>query len=53
MSEADDTRARFQLRVQPVVPIRPAYDCPYPPPANRLTVAVRAGEMLPYAQPHD
>lgn len=25
----------------------PKYDCPYPPPENRLTVPIRAGERLP------
>lgn len=26
------------------------YDCPYPPPENRLTVPIRAGERLPHAE---
>lgn len=27
-----------------------SYDCPYPPPENRLTIPIRAGERLPKAE---
>ncbi|MGI8929030.1 MAG: DUF1684 domain-containing protein [Candidatus Limnocylindrales bacterium] len=37
----------FNLAYNPSCAFSPAYDCPYPPPGNRLTVEVRAGEMLP------
>jgi uncharacterized protein len=35
----------------PTCVFSPAYDCPVPPPQNRLSVAVRAGEKLPYDTP--
>lgn len=47
-SEEDETlEIDFNFAYNPSCVFSPAYDCPYPPPANRLTVAVRAGEMLP------
>ncbi len=42
----------FNLAYNPSCVFSPAYDCPYPPPANRLSVAVRAGEMLPLGLDH-
>jgi len=38
----------FNLAYNPSCAFSPAYDCPYPPPANRLDIEVRAGEMLPF-----
>ncbi len=37
----------FNFAYNPSCAFSPAYDCPYPPPQNRLSIAVRAGEMLP------
>ena len=37
----------FNYAYNPSCVYSPAYDCPYPPPGNRLTLAVRAGEMMP------
>jgi uncharacterized protein (DUF1684 family) len=36
----------FNLAFHPYCYYNPDYDCPYPPPANRLPVPVRAGEKL-------
>lgn len=38
----------FNLAYNPSCAFSPAYDCPYPPPANRLEIDIRAGEMLPF-----
>ena len=38
----------FNYAYNPSCVYSPAYDCPFPPPGNRLDVAVRAGETLPY-----
>ena len=43
----------FNYAYNPSCVFSPAYDCPYPPPSNRLTVSVRAGEKLPYDPPRD
>jgi uncharacterized protein (DUF1684 family) len=42
----------FNLAYNPSCAFSPAYDCPFPPPGNRLDIPVRAGEMVPFAQPH-
>lgn len=39
----------FNRAFQPYCAYNHSYDCPYPPPSNRLSVAIRAGEKL--AQP--
>ena len=36
----------FNLAYQPYCYYNPEYDCPYPPPENRLKVPIRAGERL-------
>jgi uncharacterized protein len=36
----------FNRAFQPYCSYNHKYDCPYPPPSNRLPVAVRAGERL-------
>ena len=36
----------FNLAYHPYCYYNPEYDCPYPPPENRLKVPVRAGERL-------
>ena len=38
----------FNYAYHPTCVYSPAYDCPFPPPANRLATAVRAGERMPY-----
>jgi uncharacterized protein (DUF1684 family) len=42
----------FNYAYNPSCVFSPAYDCPFPPPQNRLSVAVRAGERLPYEAQH-
>jgi uncharacterized protein (DUF1684 family) len=37
----------FNYAYNPSCAFSPAYDCPYPPPGNRLSVSVTAGEKLP------
>lgn len=49
----DEVELDFNYAYNPSCVFSPAYDCPFPPPANRLTVPVRAGEMLPYEMPHE
>jgi uncharacterized protein len=39
----------FNRAYHPYCVYNPTYECPYPPPENRLTLAVRAGERLPDA----
>jgi uncharacterized protein len=36
----------FNLAYHPYCYYNPEYDCPYPPPENRLRVPIRAGEKL-------
>jgi hypothetical protein len=48
---ATDFLLDFNLAYNPSCAYSPAYDCPYPPPGNRLTVRVEAGEMVPFEQP--
>jgi hypothetical protein len=38
----------FNTAYNPSCAFSPAYDCPYPPPGNRLDVRVEAGEMVPF-----
>ena len=37
----------FNRSYNPACAFSPHYNCPVPPPENRLTVAIRAGEMTP------
>jgi hypothetical protein len=37
----------FNYAYNPSCVFSPAYDCPFPPPGNRLSVAVTVGERLP------
>ena len=37
----------FNRAYNPACAFSPHYNCPVPPPENRLVVAIRAGEMLP------
>lgn len=36
----------FNIAYQPYCYFNPTYDCPYPPPENRLKLPIRAGERL-------
>jgi len=38
----------FNLAYNPSCAYSPTYDCPFPPPGNRLDIPVRAGEMVPF-----
>ncbi|HUR16705.1 MAG TPA: DUF1684 domain-containing protein [Candidatus Limnocylindrales bacterium] len=38
----------FNFAYNPSCVFSPAYDCPYPPPRNKLSLAVRAGERMPF-----
>jgi uncharacterized protein (DUF1684 family) len=37
----------FNYAYNPSCAFSPAYDCPYPPPGNRLSISITAGEKLP------
>ena len=50
--EAGAVELDFNYAYNPSCVFSPAYDCPFPPPQNRLTVAVRAGERLPVDDAH-
>jgi uncharacterized protein (DUF1684 family) len=41
----------FNLAYNPTCAYNPTWECPYPPPANRLKVAIRAGEKAPPEAP--
>jgi uncharacterized protein (DUF1684 family) len=41
----------FNRAYHPYCVYNTTYECPYPPPENRLTLAIRAGERLPAAAP--
>jgi uncharacterized protein (DUF1684 family) len=38
----------FNFAYNPSCAYSPSYDCPFPPAGNRLSVAVRAGELVPF-----
>jgi uncharacterized protein (DUF1684 family) len=40
----------FNLAYNPSCAYSPVYDCPYPPPGNRLDIRVDAGEMNPFPE---
>lgn len=40
----------FNLAYNPSCAYSPAYDCPFPPPGNRLSIPVTAGEMVPFEE---
>lgn len=48
----DPIELDFNYAYNPSCVYSPAYDCPFPPPQNRLNVPVRAGERLPYDEAH-
>jgi uncharacterized protein (DUF1684 family) len=41
----------FNRAYNPTCAYNPTWECPYPPPSNRLKVAIRAGEKAPSEQP--
>jgi hypothetical protein len=45
---ATDYLLDFNFAYNPSCAFSPAYDCPYPPAGNRLSVRVEAGEMVPF-----
>jgi uncharacterized protein (DUF1684 family) len=49
--ESDEVELDFNFAYNPSCVFSAAYDCPYPPPRNRLEIPVRAGEMLPVDTP--
>ena len=46
--EYDAVELDFNYAYNPTCVYSPAYDCPFPPPGNRLDVPIRAGERMPY-----
>ncbi len=40
----------FNYAYNPTCAYNKSYECPYPPPSNRLKIAVRAGEKAPPAE---
>lgn len=40
----------FNKAYQPYCYFNPSYDCPYPPPENRLKIPIRAGEKLEHSE---
>lgn len=50
--DLDEFELDFNFAYNPSCAYSPAYDCPYPPPGNRLAIAVTAGEKLPFEGGH-
>ena len=48
LGDDDTALLDFNLAYNPSCAYSPRYDCPYPPKGNRLDIAVRAGEMVPF-----
>jgi uncharacterized protein len=46
--DGDDYDLDFNYAYNPSCAFSPAYDCPFPPPGNRIDTPVRAGEMVPF-----
>ena len=46
--DGDEYTLDFNKAYNPSCAYSPRYNCPYPPPQNRLTVAVEAGEKAPF-----
>jgi uncharacterized protein len=46
--DGEQVELDFNYAYNPSCVFSPAYDCPFPPPGNRLDIAVRAGERMPY-----
>jgi uncharacterized protein (DUF1684 family) len=45
--DVEDYLLDFNTAYNPLCAYSPRYNCPYPPPQNRLQVRVEAGEMTP------
>jgi uncharacterized protein (DUF1684 family) len=45
--EGDEVVVDFNRAYNPACALSPFFNCPIPPPDNRLTVPIRAGEMAP------
>jgi uncharacterized protein (DUF1684 family) len=41
----------FNRAYNPTCAYNPTWECPYPPPSNRLKIAIRAGEKAPPEEP--
>jgi uncharacterized protein (DUF1684 family) len=48
--EAEPLELDFNYAYNPSCVYSAAYDCPFPPRQNQLTIPVRAGEKLPYGE---
>lgn len=46
--DGDNYVLDFNRAYNPLCAFSPRYNCPYPPPQNRLEMAVEAGEMIPF-----
>lgn len=46
--DAGEYMLDFNRAYNPLCAYTPRYNCPYPPPQNRLKVAVEAGEKIPF-----
>jgi uncharacterized protein len=46
--DGTDYTLDFNLAYNPLCAYSPRYNCPYPPPHNRLSVRVEAGEKVPF-----
>jgi uncharacterized protein (DUF1684 family) len=49
----EEMEVDFNFAYNPSCAFSPAYDCPYPPPGNRLDIEVRAGEIVPFDHPSE
>ncbi len=45
--DGDNYILDFNRAYNPLCAFSPRYNCPYPPPQNKLAIAVEAGEMVP------
>jgi uncharacterized protein (DUF1684 family) len=46
--DVDQYMLDFNSAYNPLCAYTPRYNCPYPPPQNRLKVAIEAGEKIPF-----
>lgn len=46
--DSDDYILDFNMAYNPSCAYSPRWNCPYPPPQNRLPIAVEAGEKVPF-----
>jgi uncharacterized protein len=50
--DGDEYVLDFNKAYNPLCAFSPRYNCPYPPPQNRLDMAVQAGEKVPFEHSH-